>query len=73
MSSTLTWRPIEEYNGALPDALKFALRNSKKLPMEFGHAEIPYVQGLIDAGVSGASELLALIEEHGVVELKEEQ
>lgn len=77
MSSTLMWRSVCAPNGQLPYELKKTL--SRKLwntdgsiggdPAIVGAELVPYLEGLRDVGVKGASELIELIKTHGRVEL----
>lgn len=78
MSSTLMWKPVMPEEGQpLPRKLKFVI--SRKLwdtdgSCGEGHAVvdeslIPYLEGLRDAGVDGAEELIEIIRKHGVVSL----
>lgn len=75
MSSSLMWRPVDKTAHNLPDQLKRTL--SRKLWDTDGscghgeatmtHADIPYLEGLRDAGVKGADDLIKIIEEHEAV------
>lgn len=76
MSSTLMWRPATPIEGSsLPFELKRTL--SRKLWDTDGSigggdammtvSDIPYLEGLRDAGVRGAAELIGIIEQHGAV------
>jgi len=71
MSSTLCFRPVTRDAETLPDGLKRAL--SKKLDgtskIIFSANNYEYINGLIDAGVDGADQLLNEIGIHGEVEL----
>lgn len=76
MSSTLMWRPEQEYQGSLPDQLKFVLRNRISVSyggeMTFGDDDLAYLQGLKDAGVEGANHLIELIKTHGNITVQEQ-
>jgi hypothetical protein len=71
------WKPVTQASGSLDYALKRAI--SRKLwdtdgSIGIGVAlvnckDIPYLEGLRDAGVDGADELIELINEHGALEL----
>lgn len=71
------WRSVCRPGGELPCELKYKL--SRKLwgtdgsiggdPAIVGKQLVPYLEGLRDAGVEGASELIGLIKTHGTVEL----
>lgn len=75
MSSTLVWRPDTNESNPLPDGLKYTL--SKKLwgtdgscggePMRIGGSFVPYLEGLRDAGIDGAEELIDIIDRYGSV------
>jgi hypothetical protein len=39
--------------------------------LEIDESKIPYLQGLGDAGVPGAVELISAIERYGIIEIKE--
>lgn len=78
MSSNLMWRPARPpKSGSLPKDLKFKI--SKRLWGTDGscgdgeatvtESDIPYLEGLADAGISGAAELIELIRKHGEVVL----
>ncbi len=77
MSSTLCWKPETAAEGSLPYELKRAI--SRKLwdtDGSCGGGEIvvkadliPYLEGLRDAGIEGADELIRLITEHGRIVL----
>ena len=77
MSSNLMWRPFKEASGSLPKELKRAI--SKRLWGSDGscgigddrvdESDIPYLEGLMDAGVKGAAELITLIRKHGEIQL----
>ena len=76
MSSTLKWRPNVPIEGhCLTDALKYRL--SRRLWGTDGSCgdgnatmteeDIPYVEGLRDAGVKGAQELIDILYKHGSI------
>lgn len=72
MSANLCWKPVSKERETLPDALKFVLRDKygvTETPRVFGGNQVPYLKGLEDAGVEGATELLKAIGEHGRVEV----
>lgn len=74
MSASLTWEPaISKVKGYLPIALRLILEKSYGIRMEptkLGKESLPYLNGLKDAGVEGALELIDLIEKHEAVILK---
>lgn len=72
MSATLYWKPVSKENNSLSDELKFALRkkyNAAKVVM--GYGEIPYLEGLLHAGIEDAKDLIDAIEQHEEVEVWE--
>ena len=73
MSSSLHWRPPASTSSDLPEQLKLVLRkkHGQMRDFEIGGDEYDYLEGLRDAGVDGAQELLDLIDKHGKVFLTE--
>ncbi len=76
MSSTLYWRPTEERGKQLSDELKLSLRKRYGDPVlaTLGSADIPYLNGMVDAEVPFASEvmkLMELIDKHGAIVIEE--
>ena len=72
MSATLQWRPADSGYHDLDDALRFILQKSLLQDSQahiFDAAEVPYLQGLADAEVKGAEELLTAIRQHERVEV----
>ncbi len=77
MSSTLMWRPANSDGNSLPYDLKKVI--SRRLWDTDGscgsgvatvnETDIEYLEGLQDAGIDGASELIKIIQEHGDVQL----
>lgn len=78
MSSTLMWRPVVPVEGySLPYELKKTL--SRKLWDTDGSTgggeatmtenDIPYLEGLRDAGVKGAEKLIEILRKHGAIVL----
>lgn len=78
MSSTLLWRPVMPVEGfSLPYELKKTL--SRRLwdtdgSIGGGEAsmtedDIPYLEGLRDAGVRGAEELIEVLRKHSLIVL----
>lgn len=74
MSTTLMWKPVSKIKGDLPRALKFAI--SRKLWGTDGscggsatlkHKDINYLEGLRDAGIAGADDLIELIHKYDEV------
>jgi hypothetical protein len=77
MSASLSWKPVPnlEKQRLLPDALMHVLRKSTTFSERadgfYSSENVPYLRGLQDAGVDGASELIKLIEKYETVELEE--
>lgn len=80
MSTTLYWRPAPKNRPEpedLPQELKTRLARRywghdgslRSEALEFSRTDIPYLEGLADGGVAGASELATAIEQHGCIEV----
>jgi hypothetical protein len=71
MSTTLHWKPKITEGQSLSKELKFAL--SRKLAgltsIDMGREDIPYLFGLLDAGLADAEDLIDAIEQHGEITL----
>lgn len=76
MSLNLYMAPVIPRRGTdLPDALKFILRGNEEWSSSLGVGvdhiatanDLPYLRGLNDAGVDGASQLIAAVAKHGEV------
>ena len=75
MTSSLYWKPVDDYSEYFPDELKYVLRTR----FDCGHidatqmneSDIPYLEGLRDGGIKGAAELIKAIKEHGTVVIEE--
>ncbi len=72
MSITLMWKPITKESRSLPDGLKRAI--SRRLFETDGIAvmresDIPYLEGLRDAGINEAEELIDIILKHEHIEI----
>jgi hypothetical protein len=67
MSAHLMWEPTDRPRKRLPDALKYALERSPagRDTRHFGEDSLSYLEGLRDAGVEGAQELIDAIENYG--------
>lgn len=76
MSSTLCWTPTKRDKEFLSDELKFVLRKKNGDvtidSMILSDCDMPYLEGLKDAGISGIDELIEAIEKHDQVTLSEE-
>ena len=72
MSATLQWRPADSGYHDLDHELRFILQKSLLQDSKahiFDEADVPYFQGLADAEVKGAEELLTAIQQHKRVEV----
>lgn len=76
MSQSLYWRPAKpRKESSLPDTLKLILKKryetldcaNENDVLDAG--ALPYLEGLADAGVDGAKELIAAIKRHEQVEI----
>lgn len=81
MSSSLYWRPVPKdpppYD--VPDDVEGVLRrrywedwpnsNDRSEPRELNKNDIGWLEGLRDAGLEGANELIDAIREHGTIRL----
>lgn len=53
-----------------PDDVKVLLRDRlAEAKPEWGREDIPYLKGALDAGCSGAAEVIAAIQRHGTIEI----
>lgn len=72
MSTNLYWRPVTPVGGSFPYDLKRILAkkywNSDGSNVEeevtVGLGDLSYLEGLADAGIPGASDLIVLIKRH---------
>jgi hypothetical protein len=81
VSTSLYWRPVPKdpppYD--VPEDVEGALRRRywetwpdmgpRSEPREMGETDIAWLEGLRDAGLEGADELIAAIREHGTIRL----
>jgi len=76
MSYSLYWRPksTKKNDAGKDQALKWAMqkRFGSPLNMELSDIHVEYLQGLKDANISGATELIDAIEKYGSIEIFEE-
>ncbi len=74
MSSTLKWRPRYQKGHDLSDQLKYALRKryTESGVICLAASDVPYLEGLRDAGVEDAGKLLEAIERYDEVEVWEQ-
>ena len=73
MSLNLYWEPADREANDLPDELKYVMRKrfDGAVDTVFDEGDAHYIQGLRDAGVKGAQELLDAIAKHGSVRVFE--
>lgn len=74
MSSTLFWRPAEEYGKELPDELKYKLQEmypALDADIHLTRSDLGYLKGLKQCGVKGAATLIAAIEQHKEIIVRE--
>jgi hypothetical protein len=75
MSSSLSWKPVKNYEDDFTDEVKYALRKRYGNPSIDGttldEGDLPYLNGLHDAGIKGMDEVIAAIEKHSAIEIKE--
>lgn len=72
MSMGLYWKPEKNNDKRLPDDLKRALQKRYDTPLLdhcLDDSDLSYLEGLRDAGVKGAQELINAIEKHGRIEI----
>ena len=71
MSETLCWRPMRSDRNTLPSHVARVLKNKYEgldnVIIQYG--EIPYLEGLRDAGLDGAQELIDAVNDHGPIQL----
>jgi hypothetical protein len=67
MSGSMYWKP-RAGGERVPQALKSALQKRyKEWPRDFDYADQKYLEGLCDAGVEGAADLIDAITTHGTI------
>lgn len=76
MTTTLLWSPVTDYSGTLSEDLKRILARkyldhdgSLSGTAVLDNTELPYLEGLADAGITSAAKLVKLIKKHGAIEL----
>lgn len=77
MSTCLYWRPEPPPSGTLPDALKYELARRiwdsdgsvGQDAVTLDEESIPYLEGLAECGIDGASELTDAVRQHGRVQV----
>lgn len=75
MSMNLYWEPAHRKpSGDLSDELKFALRKRFQGHVDgiLDHADIGYLQGLLDAGIEDAQALIDAISKHDSIRVYEQ-
>ncbi len=69
MSATLKWRPIDS-GRVLPYPLRAVMeKRFSSWPLRVGECWKSYFEGLADAGIEGAAEVLGLLAIHEEIEL----
>jgi hypothetical protein len=74
MSSNLCWEPVYRAQKVLPYALKLAMQKrfgGTVRDRNLDGADVPYLEGLRDAGIAGADDLIAAIEKFGTINVTE--
>jgi hypothetical protein len=73
MGCSLVWqiKPKSSFK-SLPRALLYVLEKRYSFPCYFDCSNIDYIQGLIDADIEGASELMKIVCEYQEIELNVE-
>lgn len=73
MSSNLVWEPVDKDYNHLDSDIKYALRHRYGNPVSavLDSNDIPYLEGLIDAGNTKLKEVVKLIESHGEIKIEE--
>lgn len=74
MSSNLYAEPAQRKKLSLSTELKFALRKRFGEPIKYNadRTDVPYFQGLFDAGIEDAKKLIDMIDKHSMIVLSEE-
>lgn len=67
MSGSLYWKPVSRDGYCLSNRLRDVFEKSGKTKLN--HEDYSYIEGLLDAGIEGAEDLLSAINEHGEIEL----
>ena len=75
MSTNLYWEPVKHNAHPLSDKLKYALRNRSPIldNARMDSNDIPYLNGLSDAGIKDAQDLIDAINKHHEIIVWEEQ
>lgn len=74
MSTNLYWNPVIPKNRThLDDRLKWILQKKYGSPISIrvDYTNVEYFQGLADAGVDGASDVIEAVESYDVIEIEE--
>lgn len=75
MSATLLWKPAPppKSGKSLPSSLRFILAKKYDLSGSdvavLSSSDIPYLEGLRDAGIAGAYRLIGYIQKHSAIEI----
>jgi hypothetical protein len=75
MSTHLYWEPSSRKKKSLPTGLKWAFqkRFNGSIHAMLCTNDIPYLEGLRDAGIEGAQELIDAIDQYECIDLIEEE
>lgn len=73
MSTNLEWFTVPKNGRSLPIGLKWALQKKcgGYVNFKFDHSDIGYFEGLRDGGLEEVQEVIAAIEKHGTIIIKE--
>ena len=73
MSMNLYWEPVDRDAHDLDDKLKYALRNRYGGTVDtiMNESDVRYLEGLLDAGIKDAQDIIDAIEKHGRVRVFE--
>ncbi len=73
MSSSCYWEPAFRPTKRLSDAMKYALRKrfGEPVHVQMSEQHVSYLNGLADAGIEGAEDLIAAIEKYTCISVDE--
>lgn len=72
MSSMLCWEPYRKDVNYCSDELKFIIEKRYELPTVLDEDSLPYLQGLADANIKGAEELIKGINKYNRIYIRKE-
>ena len=72
MSCSLYWKPLGNGHQVGDTALRNAIERRYGSRVRLDDRAMDYLQGLADAGIDGATELIKAIEKHGEIEIYQE-